>query len=98
VLIAAKTGESVKAVSHGRIAYADWLKGYGLLAIVDHGDGFMTLYAHNESLLKDVGEWVAPGDAIATVGASGGSAEPGVYFELRRDGRPVDPVGWLARR
>lgn len=98
VLIAAKTGESVKAVSHGRIAYADWLKGYGLLAIVDHGDGFMTLYAHNESLLKDVGEWVSPGDAIATVGASGGSAEPGVYFELRRDGRPVDPVGWLARR
>lgn len=98
VLIAAKTGTRVSAVSHGRVAYADWLKGYGLLVIVEHGDGYMSLYAHNESLLADVGEWVRAGQPIATVGASGGSATPGVYFELRREGRPVDPAGWLARR
>ena len=86
------------AVGHGRVAYADWLKGYGLLAIVDHGDGFLSLYAHNESLLHDVGDWVDAGDALATVGASGGEADPALYFELRQGGRPVDPAGWLAKR
>ena len=98
LLIGARAGADVQAIAHGRIAYADWLKGYGLLAIVDHGDGFMSLYAHNEALLKDVGDWVDAGDALATVGASGGRSEPGVYFELRRDGQPVDPAAWLARR
>ena len=98
VLIGAEQGAKVAAVAHGRVAYADWLKGYGLLSIVEHGDGFMTLYAHNESLLRDVGEWVAAGDEIATAGASGGSEEPGVYFELRRDGQPVDPAAWLRPR
>ncbi|HVF35322.1 MAG TPA: peptidoglycan DD-metalloendopeptidase family protein, partial [Candidatus Saccharimonadia bacterium] len=98
ILIAAKQGTSVGAVAYGRVAYADWLKGYGLLSIVDHGDGWMTLYAHNESLLRDVGEWVVAGDAIATAGASGASDASGVYFELRKDGRPVDPSGWLRKR
>jgi septal ring factor EnvC (AmiA/AmiB activator) len=96
MLIAAPAGSEVRAVGHGRVAYADWLKGYGLLAIVDHGDGFLTLYAHNESLLRDVGDWLDAGDALATVGASGGSGEPALYFELRRAGRPLDPAAWLA--
>ncbi len=98
LLIGASAGTNVGAVAHGRVAYADWLKGYGLLLIVDHGDGYMTLYAHAESLLRDVGEWVSAGDAIATAGASGGSAASGVYFELRRNGAPVDPAGWLTKR
>lgn len=96
-LIRADTGEAVQAVAHGRVAYADWLRGYGLLLIIDHGEGFMSLYAHNESLLRDVGDWVNPGETIATVGNSGGANEPGIYFELRQDGRPLDPVGWVAR-
>jgi murein hydrolase activator len=96
-LIRAEAGESVRAVAHGRVAYADWLRGYGLLMIIDHGDGFMSLYAHNEALLRDVGDWVSPGEAISTVGNTGGVDETGVYFELRREGRPMDPVGWVAR-
>jgi murein hydrolase activator len=96
-LIRADAGEPVQAIAHGRIAYADWLRGYGLLLIIDHGDGYMSLYAHNESLLRDVGDWVNPGETVATVGNSGGASEPGIYFELRREGRPLDPVGWVAR-
>lgn len=96
-LIGAGRGERVSAIAHGRIAYAEWLRGYGLLLIVDHGDGFMSLYGHNESLLRDVGDWVSPGEAIATVGNSGGAGEEGLYFELRRNGEPIDPVNWLER-
>ena len=96
-LIRAEAGTPVRAIAHGRIAYADWLRGYGLLLIIDHGDGFMSLYAHNESLLRDVGDWVNPGETVATVGNSGGASEPGIYFELRREGRPLDPVGWVDR-
>lgn len=95
-LIGAPEGTLVQAVAHGRVAYADWLRGYGMLLIIDHGDGVMSLYGHNESLLHRVGDWVAPGDAIALVGESGGG-EAGLYFELRRDGRPVNPANWLAR-
>jgi septal ring factor EnvC (AmiA/AmiB activator) len=98
LLIAATGGAEIHAVAHGRVAWADWLKGYGLLTIVDHGDGWMSLYAHSETLLKDVGDWVAAGEVLATAGRSGGQAEPGLYFELRQDGRPVDPSAWLARR
>lgn len=97
-LIAASGGSEVRAIAHGRVAYADWLRGYGMLLIIDHGDGVMSLYGHNESLLRQVGDWVAPGDAIATVGQSGGTAEPGLYFEMRRDGRPVNPERWLIRQ
>ncbi|WP_223846312.1 murein hydrolase activator EnvC family protein [Wenzhouxiangella sp. AB-CW3] len=96
-LIQADHGEPIQAIAHGRVAYADWLRGYGLMLIIDHGDGFMSLYAHSESLLRDVGDWVNPGETIATVGNSGGNDQPGVYFELRRDGQPVDPVNWVAR-
>jgi murein hydrolase activator len=87
----------VRAVGHGRVAFADWMKGYGLLLIVDHGDGYMSLYAGNESLLKDVGDWVQAGEQVAAAGRSGGQDASGLYFELRRNGRPVDPQGWLAR-
>ena len=98
MLIAAPAGSEIGAVAHGRVAYSDWLKGYGLVLIVDHGEGFITLYAHNEALLKDVGDWVRRGEALATAGASGGRSESGVYFELRRNGRPQNPVAWLTRR
>ncbi len=94
-LITADEGSDVRAVGHGRVAYADWLRGYGLILIIDHGDEFMSLYAHNEALLRDVGDWVRPGDVIASVGNSGGAAQVGLYFELRRGGQPVDPRHWL---
>ncbi|MEO8671795.1 MAG: peptidoglycan DD-metalloendopeptidase family protein [Tahibacter sp.] len=95
IVVSGKTGNEVHAVSHGRVAYADWLKGYGLLLIVDHGDGYMSLYGYNESLLKDVGDWVDEGQPVATVGASGGRRNPGLYFELRLKGKPLDPRAWL---
>ncbi|WP_376695487.1 murein hydrolase activator EnvC family protein [Wenzhouxiangella sp. EGI_FJ10305] len=96
-LIEADTGDDVKSIAHGRVAYAEWLRGYGLLMIIDHGDEFMSLYAHNEALMLDVGDWVAPGDVIALAGRSGGVDEPAVYFELRKSGQPVDPAGWISR-
>lgn len=95
LLLAAKTGSAVHAVSHGRVAFADWLRGYGLLLIVDHGDGYLSLYGCNEALLKDVGDWVDAGETIATSGASGGQKTAGLYFELRAKGRAVDPRAWL---
>ncbi len=97
VLLAAKQGSKVKAVHQGRVAYADWLRGMGLLIIVDHGDGYMSLYGHNESLYREVGEWVEAGDLVARVGDSGGQSQPALYFELRASGKPVDPVAWCRR-
>jgi len=95
VMISAPEGEEVYSVHQGRVAFADWLRGFGLLVIIDHGKGYMSLYAHNQSLYKSVGEWVARGEVIATVGNSGGQAEPGLYFEIRRKGKPVNPIKWL---
>lgn len=95
VLIGAAEGGEVHAVSHGRVVFADWLRGYGLLLIVDHGDTYLSLYACNETLLKDVGDWVDAGEVIATSGASGGRKTPGLYFELRHDGKPMDARAWL---
>jgi septal ring factor EnvC (AmiA/AmiB activator) len=95
-LIGTEPGTEVSAVAYGRIAFADWLRGYGLLIIIDHGHGFMSLYGHNESLLLEVGAWVEPGEAISVVGANPGS-DQGLYFELRRGGKAIDPAGWLAR-
>ena len=94
VLIRAPEGAFVRAVSQGRVAFSDWLRGYGLLTIIDHGDGYMSLYAFNQSLYKNVGEWVNTGDVIASVGASGGQAEPGLYFGIREKGRPINPLSW----
>jgi len=95
ILVSAKTGTPVHAVSHGRVAFADWLRGYGLMIIVDHGDGYLSLYGCNETLLKDVGDWVSTGETLASSGESGGQKTPGVYFELRAKGQPVDPRPWL---
>jgi len=97
LLIAGAAGSQVRAVAAGRVAYADWLKGYGLLLIIDHGGGWMSLYAYNDSLLKNVGDQVGSGEAIANVGSSGGQGRPALYFELRHDGQPADPRGWLKR-
>ncbi len=98
VVLAAPRGREVRAVYHGRVAFADWLAGMGLLVIVDHGEGFMTLYGYNETILKNAGDWVAPGDVIATVGDSGGQSEVGLYFELRSGTQPVNPRRWITRR
>lgn len=95
VLVATERGAAVKAVCQGRIIYADWLPGLGLLAIVDHGDGYLSLYGHNERLYKAVGESVAAGDTIAAAGDSGGSSRPELYFEIRKAGKPVDPRPWF---
>tara|TARA_R110000823_G_scaffold125385_7_gene252080 strand:- start:421 stop:1557 length:1137 start_codon:yes stop_codon:yes gene_type:complete len=94
VAIPAEEGATVRAIHHGRVVYADWLRGSGLLLIIDHGDGYMSLYAHNQSLLKDVGEWVTAGTAISTVGNSGGQDRFALYFEVRHQGKPVDPAAW----
>jgi len=95
VLVATERGTPVRAVYQGRVIYADWLPGLGLLTIVDHGDGYMSLYGHNERLYKAVGEQVAAGDAIAEAGDSGGTSRPELYFEIRKGGRPVDPRPWF---
>jgi len=96
VMIDAPRGSAVKALYDGRVAYADWLPGMGLLVIVDHG-GYMSLYAHNEQVYKSVGDRVEGGEAIATVGDSGGRSQPGLYLEIRRGTKPVDPVPWFRR-
>lgn len=97
-LIGAGEGEEVRAVHHGRVVFAEYLNGFGLLVILDHGDGILTLYGRNQSLLRTVGEWVNAGDAIAEVGLSGGFKESGLYFEMRRNGRPENPANWLVSR
>ncbi|SDI38027.1 murein hydrolase activator EnvC family protein [Pseudomonas panipatensis] len=94
VLIGASAGSTVRAVHGGRVVFADWLRGAGLLVILDHGGGYLSLYGHNQSLLKDAGDTVKAGDPIATVGASGGQNTPAVYFAIRHQGRPTDPSIW----
>lgn len=95
-LIDAQQGEPVRAVSRGRVAFADWMRGFGLLMIVDHGRGYMSLYGHNQSLYHSTGEWVEAGERIGRVGDSGGRNASGLYFEIRRDGQPLDPAQWCA--
>jgi len=94
LFIAANQGQEVKAVAAGRVVFADWLRGFGNLMILDHGSGYMSLYGNNEALLRQVGDTVKAGDSIAAVGASGGNAETGLYFELRFQGKPFDPLTW----
>lgn len=98
LVIPADAGTQVRAVAHGRIAFADWLKGYGLLVIVDHGDGYMSLYGRNDALLKTEGTWVQAGEVIASVGRSGGGDRAALYFELRENGRDIEARRWLGRR
>ena len=98
LLIAAPSGTTVRAVAEGKVVFAEWMNGYGLISIVDHGNGYMSLYAHNDALLKDVGATVHKGEAVSTVGNSGDAGQPALYFELRRNGQPVNPAGWLQKR
>lgn len=95
VLLAADPGVEVRAVHHGRVVYADWLQGMGMLVILEHGDGYLSLYGHNQDIVAETGEWVAAGDVIAHIGDSGGQTIPGLYFEIRKDGQPIDPAGWI---
>ncbi len=96
--IRAQAGSDVRAVHYGRVMYAEWLRGQGLLIILDHGNGYMSLYANNDVLLHEPGEWVQAGEPIARVGNSGGEKDPGLYFEIRKNGEPQDPRPWLARK
>ena len=95
LFIAARAGEEVRAVAPGRIVFADWLRGFGNLLIVDHGDGYMSLYGYNETLYKQVGQTIAGGEVVAAVGNSGGSGDSGLYFEMRHQGKPFDPLTWV---
>jgi len=98
VVIAADEGTPVKAVFRGRVVFANWLRGFGLLTIIDHGGGYMTLYGYSDILLKTDGEWVESGEVIAHAGRSGGQSASGLYFEVRHKGEARDPIGWLAKR
>lgn len=95
VFIRAGEGHGVRTVATGRVAFADWLRGFGNLLIVDHGDGYLSLYSNNESLYKQAGDPVRAGDVVATVGNTGGQSEHGLYFELRHQGKPFDPLSWV---
>jgi septal ring factor EnvC (AmiA/AmiB activator) len=98
VVLAAPRGREVRAVYHGRVVFADWLAGLGLLVIVNHGENYMSLYGYNETILKNAGDWVAPGDVIATVGDSGGQSQASLYFEIRQGTKPLNPQHWITRR
>jgi septal ring factor EnvC (AmiA/AmiB activator) len=98
VFVEAPAGAQVRSVSDGQIVFADWLRGFGNLLVIDHGDGYLSIYGNNEALLRNVGDRVAVGDVVASVGNTGGSEVPGLYFELRFQGRPFDPLGWVAAR
>ncbi|MFT5132022.1 MAG: septal ring factor EnvC (AmiA/AmiB activator) [Gammaproteobacteria bacterium] len=97
VTIDADNGVEVKAISTGKVVFADWFRNMGLLMILDHGDGFMSLYGHNERLLKKSGDWVLAGDLIARVGDTGGQSKPGLYFEIRQSGNPINPNLWCGK-
>ncbi len=97
LFLRAAASQSVKSVAAGRVVFADWLRGFGNLLIIDHGHGYMSLYGNNESLFKQVGDTLRGGDTIASVGNSGGNEEFGLYFELRHEGNPLDPMKWVAR-
>lgn len=94
VLLSAPVGRQVNAVHNGKVLFSDWLKGYGLVTVIDHGDGYMSLYGHNQTLLKSVGDRVETGEPIALVGQSGGQQKPGLYFEIRHQGKAMNPKLW----
>jgi septal ring factor EnvC (AmiA/AmiB activator) len=98
LLIGGREGQDVIAVAPGRVVYADWLRGFGLLLILEHGDGYMTLYGHNQSLHKGVGDWVEAGEVIASLGSTGDVTQPELYFEIRHNGEPRDPLSWCHTR
>ena len=98
ITISANQGAQVRAVHHGRVVFSDWFSSSGLLLIIDHGGGYMSLYAHNQELFREVGEWVNSGEIIASVGNTGGQEDYGLYFEIRHDGESENPSGWLTAR
>ncbi|WP_213996188.1 peptidoglycan DD-metalloendopeptidase family protein [Arsukibacterium sp.] len=97
ILIGGREGNPVQAIADGRVIYADWLKGYGWVIVLDHGEGFMSLYGHNQNILKQPGEQIIAGETIALVGMSGGQADAGLYFEIREKGDAVNPLSWLSK-
>lgn len=98
LFIAARPGEEVRAIAAGRVVFSDWLRGFGNLLILDHGEGYMSLYGYNETLYKQVGEVIRGGERIAAVGSTGGHPDSGLYFEMRHEGRPFDPMSWVSVR
>ncbi|HET8850663.1 MAG TPA: peptidoglycan DD-metalloendopeptidase family protein [Marinobacter sp.] len=98
ILMNTEEGAEVRAVHYGRVVFANWLRGFGLITIIDHGDGFMTLYGHSSSLFTAPGDWVAAGETIALAGRTGGTQDPAIYFEVRKNGKPVNPGNWLAKQ
>ncbi|MEK7874848.1 MAG: peptidoglycan DD-metalloendopeptidase family protein, partial [Pseudomonadota bacterium] len=95
LFIAAPAGQEVRAIAAGRVVFADWLRGFGNLLIIDHGGGYMSLYGNNESLYKQVGAATLGGETVAAVGNSGGNADSGLYFEIRHQGKAFDPLAWI---
>lgn len=98
IYIPSKKGNNVRSIFRGRVVFAEWMRGLGLLIIVDHGGSYMSLYGHNQSLFKNVGEWVDSGERIATVGQSGGNVGAGLYFEIRKQGKPINPATWCTKQ
>ncbi|UAA38756.1 peptidoglycan DD-metalloendopeptidase family protein [Paraneptunicella aestuarii] len=97
VLVYGDAGSPISAIHHGKVLFADWLRGFGLMIIVDHGNGYMSLYGQNQALLKQVGDRVEAGETIALLGQSGGQSRPSLYFEIRHKGQPVNPANWLQK-
>lgn len=97
IRIAAREDAEVAAVHYGHVVFSDWLRGFGLLIIIDHGDGYLSLYGNNESLVREAGDWVRPGEILAYAGNSGGRSQASLYFEIRKDGKPQNPLRWLKR-
>src|SRR3970282_2885229 len=98
VFISAAEGQPVRAIAPGQVVYADWMRGFGNLLIIDHGEAYLSIYANNEALLRQVGDLVASGDPVAIVGASGGDEQTGLYSELRHLGRAFDPLRWVSSK
>ena len=97
IVLRANAGTTVRAVAPGRVVFANWMSGFGNLLIIDHGRDYLSVYAYNQSTLKQVGDIVGRGEAVARVGATGGQVEPGLYFELRHQGKPINPQVWLGQ-
>ena len=97
IRISTKEDAPIRAIHYGRVIFSNWIRGFGLLLIVDHDEGYMSLYGNNKSLLKETGDWIAAGETIAYSGASGGNTESGLYFEIRRNGKPQNPTSWLRK-
>jgi septal ring factor EnvC (AmiA/AmiB activator) len=98
IFIITREGEPIHAVHHGRVVFSDWLRGFGMLLIINHGDGYMSLYGHNQSLYRQAGDWVDANEVIALAGNSGGQDRSGLYFEIRQSGKPRDPQSWCLAR